>query len=145
MNRDLAAQFQGMRDQAASGQPVAQAAGQGELQGGPVSPVGPPAPPAEGLVQFEGQRVAAGVVDAASAIKDQHPSLKVVSGHRTPGQNKAEDGVDNSWHLKGRAVDYKGPVKDLYAAAATAKLMGATESLVHNNGSGMVLHVAWSE
>lgn len=142
MNRDLAAQFQGMRDQNASGQAVTQSAGADELA---VPDVGANATPDESLVQFEGQRVAASVVDRAAAIKDRHPSLKVVSGHRDAQQNQRENGVDRSWHLKGRAVDYRGPVADLYQAAATAQMLGAAEALVHNNGNGMVLHVAWSD
>lgn len=140
MNRDLAAQFQGRRDQAASSQPVSQAVGAGVSD----VPTGP-TPDTADLVPFQGHEISAGIADQAQQLLAKHPSLKVVSGHRDAQQNKRENGVDRSWHLKGRAVDLKGPIKDMYEAAATAKLSGAAEALVHNAGNGMVLHVAWAE
>lgn len=143
MNSDLLSQFQGMKDQMLSGQSAGQPTG-----GAPSpteQPVQAPAPGGLDLVELGGQRVAADIAPQAQQIMAQHPSLTVVSGHRDKARNQRENGVDRSWHLKGRAVDFKGPLQDLYKAAAAAKLAGADESLVHNAGEGMILHVAWAE
>lgn len=134
---DLRAQFQGMRSQIESGQSAAAA---------PTQTVDKPTPSPDGeLVDLGGVKVDATVVDRAAQLLDQFPSLKPSSGHRDAQQNKRENGVDRSWHLKGRAVDFKGPLKDLYAAAGVAQTQGAAESLVHNGGNGMILHVAWAD
>lgn len=134
---DMMAAFQGMRDQAASGQ--------GAAQGAPQLDAAP-----EVQASVDGQQVPFGSVTIDSGIEQQandlvsqFPSLKPSSGFRDAQTNKREKGVDRSWHLKGRAVDFKGPLKDLYQAAAAAKQAGAAEALVHNAGDGMILHVAW--
>jgi len=139
MNQDLAAQFQGMQSQAQSVQPAQQAA--------PAGPPGlAPSPPVDGgLVPMPGgEKLDATVAGQAEELLGQFPSLKIVSGHRDASRNKREGGVDRSWHLKGKAADFKGPLQDMYKAAAHAQSSGAVESLVHNGGNGMILHVAWA-
>lgn len=141
MNKNLVAQYQGMKDQMFS-----QQGGVGGVVGGAEVPVvreSQEADPASGLVLLGRHRFAADVAERVSELGDRFPSLRVVSGHRDEAANARENGVDRSWHLKGRAVDFQGPVKDLYEAAAHAQRAGADEALVHNAGNGMILHVAW--
>lgn len=148
---DLRAQFQGMRDQLLSGQ----SAQQPPTADGPMPSLAMDEQAEEGLPSRSApmtQLVKLGPVQVDESIADrvvdlirQFPALKIVSGHRDEQQNQREQGVDRSWHLKGMAVDLKGPAKEMYEAAAAAQQAGAVEALVHNGGSGTILHVAWSE
>lgn len=144
---DLRAQFQGMADQLNGGQmapppDVEPTPATGEVAS---EDLPPRAAPATELVQFGTVKVDATIADRAAELMGQFPSLKPTSGHRDEQQNKREHGVDRSWHLKGKAVDFKGSAKEMYEAAAAAKQAGAVEALVHNGGDGTILHVAWSE
>lgn len=80
-----------------------------------------------------------------------HPLLSVSGGTRTPRRNKQVGGSPTSFHLRGRAVDFTGPVWDLAAAAGEAwalrvgpRCTGPEEVLLERLGQpGQHLHVAW--
>ncbi len=76
-------------------------------------------------------------------LMQQFPGLRFTSGYRDPAHNRAVGGVPNSWHTKGRAIDFSGSAKDMANGAAWARSNGANEVLVHNVGSGQHLHAAW--
>jgi hypothetical protein len=69
--------------------------------------------------------------------------LTLSGGYRDPARNAAVNGVPNSWHLSGRALDLSGTTAQMQAGAAWARQHGANEVLIHNAGSGLHLHVAW--
>lgn len=78
------------------------------------------------------------------------PDLTLTSGRRTAARNAAVGGSRRSYHLRGRAVDAVGPPDVLRRAATFARTdrvgsrcTGPEEVLVHDNGSGLHLHVAW--
>lgn len=78
------------------------------------------------------------------------PGLRLTSGRRTPGRNRAVGGSPRSWHLWGRAADFIGEPEDLEEALAlvkdqriTERCTGPEEALIHDAGSGTHLHVAW--
>jgi hypothetical protein len=74
-----------------------------------------------------------------------NPSLRLTSGRRTKRQNQAVGGVDNSWHLVGRAVDVVGYtdahrlVSYLWAQRVGPHCTGPEEVL----DEGDHVHVAW--
>lgn len=96
-----------------------------------------------GLTDFMGKPVNAAVAPMFNQLHNLFPSLRFSSGYRDPNHNKAVGGVPNSNHLTGRAGDWSGSSRDMYAAAGWARSNGAREVLVHNAGSGLHLHVAW--
>lgn len=87
----------------------------------------------------------------ALLLLGSHPGLVVTSGRRTPLGNRRAGGSPTSWHLKGRAVDFDGPLPLLQAAAETAwrqrlsgSCTGPEEVLVEKpRRAGEHLHVAW--
>jgi hypothetical protein len=87
----------------------------------------------------------------AAVLMDQVPGMFITSGRRSVLKNRAVGGARNSWHLKGRAVDFGGPLYVLRRAAAVAKASrvspgctGPEEVLLENPGArGQHLHVAW--
>lgn len=96
-----------------------------------------------GLTTFMGKPVNAAVAPMFNQLHNLFPALRFSSGYRDPNHNKAVGGVANSNHLTGRAGDWSGSSRDMYAAAGWARANGAREVLVHNAGSGLHLHVAW--
>jgi hypothetical protein len=54
----------------------------------------------------------------------------MTSGRRTPEGNRAVDGVPNSWHLTGDAVDYDGPNLGALLAEAQQRFPGA-QAMIH--------------
>lgn len=80
-----------------------------------------------------------------------HPGLVVTSGARTPLGNRRVGGSPTSWHLRGRAADFDGPLALLQAAAETAwaqrlsgRCTGPEEVLLEDVGrSNEHLHCAW--
>jgi hypothetical protein len=96
-----------------------------------------------GLVDFGGRKIDRSVLGYAEQISRLFPNLRFTSGHRDAGANARANGVPNSWHLKGRAMDWSGSARDMQNAAAWARQNGAREVLIHNAGSGTHLHTAW--
>lgn len=84
-------------------------------------------------------------------LMSRHPLLVVTSTLRSVVHNAEVGGVPNSWHLKGRAVDFVAPDFDLRAAADDAwrlrlgpNCTGPEEVLLEYLGSERAhLHVAW--
>lgn len=80
-----------------------------------------------------------------------HPALVVTSGRRSPGHNREVGGSPTSWHLRGRAADFDGPLELLQEARDTAwrqrlspHCTGPEEVLLERVGRpGEHLHVAW--
>lgn len=91
-----------------------------------------------GNYQFDGA-----IAPKVTALAKQFPGLRITSGYRDPERNRRANGVKNSWHLKGRAVDFAGSAGDMQRALAWGRQNGAIESLIHNAGSGQHLHLAW--
>ena len=87
----------------------------------------------------------ANVASNAAQLQKRFPGLRLTSGYRDPAHNARVGGVPNSYHTKGRAVDFGGSAKDMAAGAAYARTTGAREVLVHKvaKGGGVHLHVAW--
>lgn len=109
------------------------------VTGKPANPTGPMK-----LVSWRGRQIDASVMDKAEALARQFPGLRLTSAYRDPARNAATPGAaKNSWHMKGRAVDFGGSAKDMAAGAAWARANGAREVLVHNAGTGQHLHAAW--
>lgn len=80
-----------------------------------------------------------------------HPALVVTSGRRSRVRNAQVGGRPGSYHLRGRAADFDGPLTLLRQAADTAwtqrlgpSCTGPEEVLVERVGQvGEHLHVAW--
>lgn len=87
----------------------------------------------------------------AMQLLHEVPLLRVSSGRRTPARNRAVGGSPTSFHLRGRAVDFTGPVWDLGRAAGLAWALrlgpnctGPEEVLLEDlGGPNQHLHVAW--
>ncbi len=81
----------------------------------------------------------------------EEPGLRVSSARRTAARNKAVGGVKNSFHLRGRAVDFTADAYTLTRAAGLAWALrvgsnctGPEEVLLeHLDKAGQHLHVAW--
>jgi hypothetical protein len=98
--------------------------------------------PSGNLVSWGGFQMDSSVLGYAQYIVNNF-GMSLSSGYRDPAHNAAVNGVPNSYHLTGRALDFSGTSAQMNAAAAWARQHGATEVLIHNAGSGMHLHVAW--
>lgn len=87
----------------------------------------------------------------AAFLMHRYPGLVVTSGRRTALRNRQVGGSPTSWHLRGRAVDFVGPLAVLVEAAGGARRMrvglsctGPEEVLLEKAGKrGQHLHVAW--
>lgn len=85
------------------------------------------------------------------ALLAQHPGLTVTSVYRSERRNREVGGAPNSYHLRGRAVDFTGPLALLQQASRTAKAQrvsynctGPEEVLLEDVGTrNQHLHVAW--
>ena len=100
------------------------------------------ASPTGNLVSWSGFQMDSSVLGYAQYIANNF-GMRLSSGYRDPAHNAAVNGVPDSYHLTGRALDFSGNSSQMNAAAAWARQNGATEVLIHNAGSGMHLHVAW--
>jgi uncharacterized protein YcbK (DUF882 family) len=77
--------------------------------------------------------------------------MRVTSTRRTPLRNRQVGGAPNSFHLRGRAVDFSGDQTTLVRAAGLAWALrvgagctGPEEVLLERLGQpGQHLHVAW--
>lgn len=110
-------------------------------QGG--APARGAAPPRKGLMDWNGRKIDSSVLRYANEISRQFPKLRFSSGYRDPAANARANGVPNSFHLSGRALDFSGSSRDMQNAKVWAERNGAREALIHNAGSGTHLHVAW--
>lgn len=80
---------------------------------------------------------------AASAAA---PGLVVTSVKRSPEKNKAANGVPNSYHLTGDAVDMVGPkgqppTREQFIKVRDAVAPYGYEALLHDKGSGLHIHI----
>ena len=75
------------------------------------------------------------------ALQNAGISGRFTGGMRTPETNRRVNGVPNSWHLKGEAVDFvtDQPLDEVKRMIAEAGLPSG-ELLRHNAGSGMHVH-----
>lgn len=74
------------------------------------------------------------------------PGLRITSGHRTPERNRTVGGVENSFHLQGRAIDLGGSRAAIRQGLAEARAWrcsprcsGPIEALDEKDH----LHAAW--
>jgi uncharacterized protein YcbK (DUF882 family) len=87
----------------------------------------------------------------ALQLLSEFPSLRMSSGRRSAEKNRAVGGVPNSWHLRGRAVDFTGTSHDLHHALTRVRHLrvgpqctGPEEFLLERPYlPGQHLHVAW--
>lgn len=85
------------------------------------------------------------------ALLHEFPLLRISSGRRSHTKNRRVGGVPTSFHLRGRAADFTGPLLDIQRAAAWAwrhrlgpSCTGPEEVLIEDSGtSNQHLHVAW--
>lgn len=94
-----------------------------------------------GRVSFGGYEFDPGFASYVKQINEAFPGLRVASGYRDPERNRQVNGVPNSMHLTGRAVDFSGSARDMQNAAGFAESLGL-RYLIHDAGSGMHLHVS---
>lgn len=88
---------------------------------------------------------------AEMLLWEMGPVIRVSSTLRTPLRNRAVGGAPNSFHLRGRAVDFVGDAVSLHRAAAMAwsqrvgtGCTGPEEVLLEDLGrANQHLHVAW--
>jgi uncharacterized protein YcbK (DUF882 family) len=88
---------------------------------------------------------------AEQLLSEVDAPMHVSSTRRTPLRNRQVGGVPNSFHLRGRAVDFTGDVTTLERAARLAWHLrlgagctGPEEVLLEKLGRpGQHLHVAW--
>lgn len=71
--------------------------------------------------------------------------FRFTSGYRTPAQNAAANGVENSFHVKALAADFV-PVDGKFTAAEKASIVSIIskygyELITHNVGSGLHYHI----
>lgn len=87
---------------------------------------------------------------AQGFIKSAFPGATITSGFRTPAQNTAANGVPDSMHLSGQAVDFRaapGTTLDAVKAQLQAAGFPATEVLQEIGGKPTtepVFHVGWA-
>lgn len=79
-----------------------------------------------------------------SRLLTHEPGLRITSGRRTPAANRRVGGSPTSRHLAGEAVDLAGTPVQMEHGRRTALAEGASEALIHDAGTGVHLHVAWS-
>ena len=118
---------------------ASQGGAQGGLQDGDGWDVTPDA--STGRVKYEGFEFDPKFVSNVRKIKETFPQLRVSSGYRDPEFNRQINGVPNSLHLTGRAVDFSRSARDMQNAAGFADRLGL-RYLIHDAGSGMHLHVS---
>ncbi len=97
--------------------------------------------PTTGRVSFGGYEFDPEFVGYVKQLNEAFPGLRVASGYRDPERNRQVNGVPNSMHLTGRAVDFSGSARDMQNAAGLAQQLGL-RYLIHDAGSGMHLHVS---
>lgn len=95
------------------------------------------------LTKWAGVQVDSGVQPMFDQLLKANPGLRVNGGWRSAEHNKEVNGVKNSHHLDGTAVDFGGSPRLMEQAAAWARAHGAREVKIHDAGSGKHLHVAW--
>jgi hypothetical protein len=93
------------------------------------------------MSSFGGYQFASDFTPFVQDIVSRYGGLRVSSGYRSPEANRAANGVQNSYHLTGNAVDLSGSEKDMQAGAAYARSQGY-RVLIHNAGSGQHLHIS---
>jgi uncharacterized protein YcbK (DUF882 family) len=84
-------------------------------------------------------------------LLSEYPNLSLSSGRRSHTVNRRVGGSPTSFHLRGRAADFTGPLWDLQHAARacwTQRLgpncSGPEEVLLEDSGQpNQHLHVAW--
>lgn len=87
----------------------------------------------------------------ALQLLSEVPLLRVSSGRRSAARNRQVGGSPTSFHLRGRGVDFTGPVWDLGHAAGLAWALrlgptctGPEEVLLEDLGRpNQHLHIAW--
>ncbi len=82
----------------------------------------------------------------ALCVLAAHPELSVTSGRRTFERNRAVGGVEGSFHLRGRAVDFAGSRGTLAAAGRTARAQRVSPGCTGPEevlDEGDHLHAAW--
>lgn len=94
-----------------------------------------------GRVSYGGYEFDPEFVGYVKQLNDAVPGLRVASGYRDPERNRQANGVSNSMHLSGKAVDFSGSARDMQNAAGLAQQLGL-RYLIHDAGSGMHLHVS---
>lgn len=94
-----------------------------------------------GRVSYGGYEFDPEFVGYVKQLNDAVPGLRVASGYRDPERNRQVNGVQNSMHLSGKAVDFSGSARDMQNAAGMAQQLGL-RYLIHDAGSGMHLHVS---
>ncbi len=97
--------------------------------------------PTGNLIAYGGSQIDGALLPYAQQLTSM--GLTFNGGYRDPARNAAVNGVPNSWHLSGRAMDFSGTTAQMQAGATWARQNGANEVLIHNAGSGLHLHVAW--
>lgn len=79
----------------------------------------------------------------ATRLQNEVPGIRVTSGWRSPQHNAEVGGVPTSGHLDGWCTDHAGPMRRLRRAAQLAHRIGCRQTLIHDSGTGVHLHVDW--